>query len=229
MQTTIEQNIRSVQAKIEAACKRVGRDPGEVTLIAVTKTVSAETARLAIDAGLRDVGENRVQEYQNKRDHLDSQINVHFIGQLQRNKVKYIVSDVAYIHSVDRLSLVQEIQRRAQGVQACVRVLIQVGFDDDENRGGVSPAQLGDLARQIEDMPNLELCGLMCVAPLDADEDQTRDCFRKLRLLRDKLSEDLARPLAHLSMGMSGDYEMAVEEGATFVRVGTTIFGARNY
>ncbi len=224
---TIEENIRDVEAKIAAACERVGRDPSEVTLIAVTKTVKPETAQLAVDAGIQNVGENRVQEYRNKRENLDPQINVHFIGQLQRNKVKYIVSDVACIHSVDRLSLAQEISRRAQGANVSVRVLIQVGFDDDENRGGVAPAELPALARQIEDMPGLELCGLMCVAPVDADAQQTRAVFRQLRVLRDELSQMLGRKLEHLSMGMSGDYEMAVEEGATFVRVGTTIFGAR--
>lgn len=224
---TIEENIRDVEAKIAAACSRVGRDPSEVTLIAVTKTVKPETAQLAVDAGIKNVGENRVQEYRNKRENLDPQINVHFIGQLQRNKVKYIVSDVACIHSVDRLSLAQEISRRAQGANVSVRVLIQVGFDDDENRGGVAPEDLPALARQIEDMPGLELCGLMCVAPVDADAQQTRAVFRQLRLLRDELSQMLGRKLEHLSMGMSGDYEMAVEEGATFVRVGTTIFGAR--
>ena len=137
------------------------------------------------------------------------------------------MSDAAYIHSVDRLSLAQEIQRRAQAVQRCVRVLIEVSFDDDENRGGVGQEELFDLARQIEDMPNLELCGLMCVAPLGADETRTRACFAALAAMRDQLSDKLGRPLAHLSMGMSGDFEMAVEEGATFVRVGTTIFGAR--
>ena len=224
---TIEENIRDVEAKIAAACARVGRDPSEVTLIAVTKTVKPETAQLAVDAGIKNVGENRVQEYRNKRENLDPQINVHFIGQLQRNKVKYIVSDVACIHSVDRLSLAQEISRRAQGANVSVRVLIQVGFDDDENRGGVAPEELPLLARQIEDMPGLELCGLMCVAPVDADAQQTRAVFRQLRLLREELSQMLGRKLEHLSMGMSGDYQMAVEEGATFVRVGTTIFGAR--
>ncbi|MBP3371116.1 MAG: YggS family pyridoxal phosphate-dependent enzyme [Clostridia bacterium] len=229
MQTSIAENIQSVWNKIDAACKRAGRDASEVTLIAVTKTVSAQTAQLAIDAGICDIGENRVQEYQNKVNHIDSQINVHFIGQLQRNKVKYIVSDVACIHSVDRLSLAQEIQRRAQGVGRCIDVLIQVGFDDDENRGGVKEAELFDLACQIEKMENLHLCGLMCVAPVNADEGQTRACFRQLRILRDKLSAQLGRTLPHLSMGMSCDYELAVEEGATFVRVGTTIFGARNY
>ncbi len=226
MREQIAHNIACVKKKIQAAAARAGRDENEVTLIAVTKTVDAQTASYAVDAGVRNVGENRVQEYRDKREKLDSQINVHFIGQLQRNKVKYIVSDVAYIHSVDRLSLAQEIARRAEQANRPVNVLIEVAFDADENRGGVAPEALHKLAFAVQALPRLNLCGLMCVAPLGATAQQTRDCFASLRHMRDALVRE-GLHLPHLSMGMSGDYEIAVEEGATFVRVGTSIFGPR--
>ena len=225
-QEQIRENIETVRETIARAADRAGRDPKDVTLIAVTKTVSAETAAMAVNCGVRDVGENRVQEYRDKRENLPPEINVHFIGQLQRNKVKYIVSDVAFIHSVDRLSLAQEIERRAGAIDRPVNVLIEVAFDTDEDRGGVMPQDLFPLAMQIAAMPHLNLCGLMCVAPLGADREETRACFAALSDMR----KDLVRRglhLPYLSMGMSGDYEIAVEEGATFVRVGTSIFGRR--
>lgn len=227
-QQQITENVARVREKIAAAAERVGRDASDVTLIAVTKTVSADTAAMAAHAGVRDVGENRAQEYLDKREKLDKEINVHFIGQLQRNKVKYIVSDVSFIHSVDRLSLAQEIARRAEAIGRRVNVLIEVAFDTDENRGGVDAQQLEVLAQQLCEMPQLQLCGLMCVAPVGCTQDQTRACFRSLRLMRDKLEERLGIRLPHLSMGMSADYQIAVEEGATFVRVGTDIFGRRD-
>lgn len=226
LRAQIVQNIASVREKIAAAAARAGRDEREITLIAVTKMVDAQTASYAVEAGVQDVGENRVQEYRDKREKLDSQINVHFIGQLQRNKVKYIVSDVAYIHSVDRLSLAQEIARRAGQENRRVNVLIEVAFDSDENRGGVAPEALRRLAFAVQALPRLNLCGLMCVAPLGATPQQTRDCFASLRRMRDTLEKE-GLHLPHLSMGMSGDYEIAIEEGATFVRVGTSIFGPR--
>ncbi len=220
-------NIQEVKKKIAQACQRVGRSPEEVTLIAVTKTVSAETAKIAVDAGIRDIGENRVQEYRDKRDKIGEEINLHFIGQLQRNKVKYIVSDVSYIHSLDRISLAEEIEARAQKIGRTIHVLVEVGFDHSGERGGVLPQDVHDFVYQLKEFPHLDVCGLMCVAPFGCDETETREVFRCMRQMRDQFqSEGLSMP--HLSMGMSGDYQIAVEEGATFVRVGTTIFGARN-
>lgn len=226
-QEEIAENIDKVRENIAQACARAGRDPREVTLIAVTKTVSAQTAALAVDAGVRDIGENRVQEYRDKREKIGREINLHFIGQLQRNKVKYIVSDVSYIHSLDRLSLAEEISARAQKAGRTVNVLVEVGFDRSGERGGVLPDQLHEFVHQLQNYPQLNVCGLMCVAPLGYDEEETRGVFRTMRKMRDAFREE-GLNMPHLSMGMSGDYQIAVEEGATFVRIGTTIFGARN-
>ncbi len=225
-QEEIVQNIEKVRENIAKACRKAGRDPKEVTLIAVTKTVSAETAMIAVDAGVCDIGENRVQEYRDKRDKIQREINLHFIGQLQRNKVKYIVSDVSYIHSLDRLSLAEEISARAQKAGRTVNVLVEVGFDHSGERGGVLPEQLHEFVYQLQEYPNLNVCGLMCVAPLGYDEEKTRGVFRTMRDMRDAFQKE-GLHMPHLSMGMSGDYQIAVEEGATFVRIGTTIFGAR--
>ncbi len=194
--------------------------PASVTLIAVSKTQPAEAIREAYAAGQRDFGENYAQEWRAKADALAdlADLRWHFIGGLQTNKAKYLAGRVAYVHTVDRLELARELSRRFAAKDATARVFLEVNVGGEASKEGCAPAQVPDLAREVAALPALERVGLMCIPPADADP---RPHFRTLRGLRDALG------LRELSMGMSGDWRVAVEEGATLVRIGTAIFGAR--
>ena len=227
----LSENLRGVEKRIEEACKRSNRDPKEVTLIAVSKTKPVEMLQEVYDAGARNFGENKVQEIMDKYDHLPQDIHWHMIGHLQRNKVKYIVDKVQMIHSVDSLRLAETIDKEAKKKNVTVPILIEVNVAEEDSKFGLSLEEVTALAEEISKLSNIRVCGLMTVAPFVEDPEENREVFRSLK----KLSVDIAAKninnvtMSVLSMGMTNDFEVAVEEGATMVRVGTAIFGARDY
>lgn len=222
--------LQEVLERIRSACERVGRDPEEVTLLGATKTVPPEVIRRFYGCGLRVFGENRVQEFLKKLEFLrDLDIDWHFIGRLQTNKVKYLMGRVSLIHSLDRESLADEIQKRAERSGRVQEVLIEVNLGGEETKGGVMPENLKSLVEYSLRKPNIKILGLMAIPPYREDPDEVRPYFAKLRELRDDLEREFGIQLPHLSMGMSHDFEVAVEEGATIVRVGTLLFGERKY
>lgn len=227
----IKQNVEAVFERIEKAALRAGRKPEEVILLAATKTRSAEQIRQAFEAGVRFFGENRVQEAKEKIPKLSDLKGAvwHMIGHLQTNKVKDAVKLFNAIESVDRERLVEQLQKRLSKVGGSVEVFIEVKLSPEESKHGCSPELLEPLAEKILRAENLKLVGLMTVPPYFKDPLKAAPYFAKLRKLRDKLQNSLGINLPHLSMGMSHDFEVAIAEGATIVRVGTAIFGPRNY
>ena len=225
----IRENLEEVREDIRQACKRAGRGEDEAALIAVSKTKPVEMLWEAYRAGARDFGENRVQELAEKIPQLPEDIRWHMIGHLQRNKVKYIVDKVYMIHSVDSLRLAEEISREAVKRDLTVRILLEVNVAEEEGKFGVSAEEAPALAEAVAALPGICLEGLMTVAPFVNDPESNRGVFKKLK----QLSVDIGRKnidnvnMNVLSMGMTGDYAVAVEEGASFVRVGTGIFGRR--
>jgi pyridoxal phosphate enzyme (YggS family) len=225
---TISQRLAEVRHRIEAAALACGRDPDTVTLVAVGKTQPAEVVREAFDAGATVFGENRVQEAVAKRAEIP-EATWHFIGPLQRNKARAALETFHMIETVDRLSIAHRLQRLLEEHDPGRRqkVLIEVNVGREEQKAGVEPEQAEELVRATAGCANLLVEGLMAIPPWTADPEASRGYFRELRLLRNELQERLGLPLPHLSMGMSHDYEVAISEGATFVRVGTAIFGPR--
>ena len=227
----VSENLEQVKANIEAACKRVGRDPKDVTLIAVSKTKPIEMIEEAMEAGARVFGENKVQELCDKYEQLPKDLHWHLIGHLQRNKVKYIVDKAELIHSVDSLKLAEEISKEALKKNVEVNILIEVNVAEEESKFGVSVEETPVLVEEIAKLPGIHIQGLMTIAPYTTDPEENRPVFRTLK----KLAVDIKKKnidnvcMDVLSMGMTGDYQVAVEEGATLVRVGTGIFGERNY
>ena len=227
----VAENLVQVQKNIEESCGNVNRDPGEVTLIAVSKTKPVEMLREAYDAGARVFGENKVQEIVDKYDHMPSDVKWHMIGHLQRNKVKYIVDKVAMIHSVDSFRLAETIEKEAAKKNVTVPILIEVNVAQEESKYGLKPEEVLPFIEEIADFSHIQIKGLMTIAPYVENAEENREIFRELK----KLSVDIAAKninnvtMSVLSMGMTGDYMVAVQEGATMVRVGTGIFGARNY
>jgi pyridoxal phosphate enzyme (YggS family) len=221
---SVESNLQIITEKIAKACEKVGRDPEEVTIIAVTKYVTIERAQEALKAGIIHLGENRDQELLKKYEVLGNQPIWHFIGTLQTRKVKKIIDKVDYIHSLDRLSLAEEIHKRANRKIPC---FVQVNVSGEESKHGLPPEEVLPFIQQLAMYSNIEIVGLMTMAPYIKDEQILRNCFRSLKQLQDEI-QNLKLPYApctELSMGMSNDYEIAVEEGATFVRIGTSLVG----
>jgi PLP dependent protein len=223
----LAERLEDIERRIAAACARTGRLRGEIGIIAVTKTLQPDMINEAIGLGLGRIGENRVQEYLAKLPALQPH-EFHLIGHLQRNKVRSILAHCSMIHSVDSARLADEIHRQAGEAQRAVDILLEVNTSGEESKEGVAPEELPALAEHVLSLTSLRLCGLMTVAlPADEAED-VRPCFRLLRGLRDELRTRFpGREFPHLSMGMSGDFETAIEEGATFIRLGTALFGAR--
>lgn len=226
----VAQNLALVSQKIEQACRRAEREPKEVTLIAVSKTKPLPLLQEAYDAGCRDFGENKVQELVDKIEAMPKDIRWHMIGHLQRNKVKYIVGKVFLIHSVDSLRLAEEISRESEKKQVTTSILVEVNVAQEASKFGLLSADaVADLITQIAALPHIAVKGLMTIAPYTENAEENRQYFRALKQLSvdimqkniDNVSMDV------LSMGMTGDYEVAAEEGATCVRVGTGIFGER--
>ncbi|MBE5875265.1 MAG: YggS family pyridoxal phosphate-dependent enzyme [Lachnospiraceae bacterium] len=227
----IKDNIRYVESQIKESCSKVGRNSDEVTLISVSKTKPVEMLQEAYAAGSRDFGENKVQELVDKYEVLPKDIRWHMIGHLQRNKVKYIVDKVYLIHSVDSLRLAEEISKEALKKQVDVNILVEVNIAGEESKFGTDCEEAKNLVREIAKLPNIHIKGLMTIAPMVNEAEDNRIYFQGLK----KLSVDINQEnidnvtMDILSMGMTGDYTVAVEEGATMVRVGTGIFGERYY
>ena len=223
--------LNLVKKNIEEACDTAGRSPQQVTLIAVSKTKPVEMLKEAYDAGARVFGENKVQEIVDKYDQMPSDVQWHMIGHLQRNKVKYIVDKVALIHSVDSLRLAQTIEQEAAKHDVCVPILLEVNVAQEETKFGLKTEEVLPLVESIAKFPHIKIQGLMTIAPYVQNPEENRPIFRQLK----KLSVDIAAKninnvtMSVLSMGMTGDYQVAVQEGATMVRVGTGIFGERDY
>lgn len=227
----IKENLAHVQENIKAACKRAGRDEKEVTLIAVSKTKPVEMIREAIEYGIIDFGENKVQEMCNKMEVIPEKLNWHLIGHLQTNKVKYIVDKAYLIHSVDSIKLASTINKLAQKKGVVCNILVEVNVAGEESKFGIKPSECESFIREISRYKNIKVRGLMTIAPFVENPEDNRVHFASLK----KLLVDINRKnidnvsMDVLSMGMTNDYEVAVEEGATLVRVGTGIFGERNY
>jgi PLP dependent protein len=228
--TSIRENLRRVQERISAAAQRAGRSAEEITLIGVSKTHPADAIREAYAAGLRHFGENRVQEWEGKQGALqDLNATWHLIGHLQSNKAAKAAKLFHSIDSVDDFALAQRLDRARgeSGVTERMRVLIEVHIAAEETKTGAAVEELPALAEKISALPRLELAGLMCIPPFAENAEEARAHFKRLRELRDELAKQLDRTLPVLSMGMSHDFEVAIEEGATEVRVGTALFGTR--
>ena len=227
----ITENLEQVRKNIEEACRAVNRDPGEVTLISVSKTKPVSMLQEAYDAGSRDFGENKVQEIMDKYPQLPSDIRWHMIGHLQRNKVKYVVGRAALIHSVDSVRLAEAIDQEAEKKGIVMPVLVEVNVASEESKFGVRVEECADFIENIAKMEHISVEGLMTIAPFVENAEDNRKYFAKLR----ELSVDISAKnidnvnMRDLSMGMTGDYQVAVQEGATMVRVGTGIFGERDY
>ena len=227
----LKENLENAEKNIEQACKNAGRNRNEVTLIAVSKTKPVEMLQKIYDENIRDFGENKVQELCSKMEQLPSDIRWHMIGHLQRNKVKYIVGKVELIHSVDTYRLAEEINIQAKKQNVIVPILVEVNIAHEESKFGISAEDAILLVEEISRLENIRIKGLMTIAPYVENPEDNRLYFRKIK----QLSVDITNKnidnvsMEILSMGMTGDYMVAIEEGATMVRVGTGIFGERNY
>ena len=221
-------NINEVLEDVRQAAARSGRDPAEIGIVAVTKTVPAETVRLAVSAGLLILGENRVQELTAKYPLVEG-AEWHLIGHLQRNKVKYITDKVSLIHSLDSAVLAEEIDRRMSSMGRVMDVLVQVNIAEDPNKYGIKANQVIDFVETAAQLQGIRIRGLMTIGPYVSDPEEIRPVFRELRKLAENVKKmDLPGvDMRHLSMGMSNDYIVAIEEGATLVRIGSAIFGTR--
>ena len=225
----IKENIEAIEKRMQSAALRAGRQPNDVQLLAVTKTVDIERINASLEYGVRHIGENKAQEYQQKRNLLKSGVFWHFIGQLQSNKVKYIIKDVYMIHSLDRPSLAVEIDRQAKREGRVIPVLLEVNVAAEERKGGLLLNEVKDFVDYAASLPNLSVQGLMTVAPMAEDPEEVRPVFRALRTLGETIRNcRIPRvDMRYLSMGMSGDFEVAIEEGANWVRIGQAIYGRR--
>ena len=227
----VTENLAIVEKKITEACERGKRSRQEVTLIAVSKTKPVALLEEAYQAGARDFGENKVQEMMDKIPVLPEDIKWHMIGHLQRNKVKYLIGKTALIHSVDSLRLAEEISRLSVKNDVTTDILIEVNIAEEESKFGTSREEAISLVEEVSKLSGIRICGLMTIAPYVTDPEDNRKYFQEIK----KLSVDIANrnidnvSMSILSMGMTGDYEVAIEEGATMVRVGTGIFGERDY
>ena len=223
----VAENVQNIRRRIALACERSGRSPGDVTLIAVTKDIPGDTVREIISAGVSDIGENYVQELKLKKDEIPGNgVRWHFIGHLQTNKVKDIAPWIHAVHSVDSLRLASEISRRALAANRTIAVLVEVNTSGEATKFGLTPEEAPAVVREIIRLPAIELTGLMTIGPLTEDPEGSRGAFRTLAGLRERLADE-GMTLRHLSMGMSDDFEAAIEEGATMVRIGRAIAGPR--
>ncbi|SES65578.1 hypothetical protein SAMN05660297_00114 [Natronincola peptidivorans] len=231
MTLDIETNLKVVKSQIDEAAMKAGRKSHEVQLIAVTKTVEPEIIEKAIAAGVKHIGENKVQELVRKYEIIGDKVKWHMIGHLQKNKVKYIIDKVELIHSLDSYELALEIDRRAKKIGVEVQCLLQINVSEEISKYGVKPCDAKELLKQISSLSNIRVVGLMTMAPYTENPEEVRIYFQKLK----KISLDINKMamnnvmMRYLSMGMSNDFEIAIEEGADLVRIGSKIFGERNY
>lgn len=228
--TEIKKNLEKLYDRLARAAQRAGRDPGGIKVVAVSKNQTAATIREGVQAGIKILGENRVQEFLEKYEAVEEQAEWHFIGHLQTNKVKYIVDKVQLIHSLDNLPLTEEIDKRAGQKGLTVKALVQVNISGENSKFGLAPKEVASFLETVSDrFGNIEIQGLMTIAPLSQEAEVARTCFRGLRKLADSIRErNLSRVhMDYLSMGMTNDFEIAVEEGSNIVRIGRAIFGDR--
>jgi len=224
---TLQERIAEVEGRVARACAASGRDRNDVKVIAVTKYVSLEMVSSVLEAGLEHIAESRWQDAEHKWKVLGDQGTWHFIGHLQTNKVKDVIGKFQYIHSLDRISLAQELHKKAIAADQEVNVFLQVNISGEDTKFGLSPEAVPGFLREIASLDRVKVIGLMTMAPLEGDPELTRPVFRGLRELRDELNQ-LAltpEPITELSMGMSNDFEVAIQEGATWVRLGTVLVG----
>ena len=230
-QSVLKENYANILNNVHNACERAGRKIEDVTLIAVSKTKPVEMLQEIYECGCRDFGENKVQEIMDKFEKLPDDIRWHMIGHLQTNKVKYIVDKVYMIHSVDSIKLAKEISKEAVKKNVTVKVLLEVNVAKEETKFGLLTEEVLDFYKEVIDLPGLKVCGLMTIAPYVENPEENRQHFVNLKQLMVDIESEKTDNISvgELSMGMTGDYEVAIEEGATYVRVGTGIFGERNY
>lgn len=224
---SLQAQIDAVELRVQEACKRSGRSREDVQIIAVTKYASLDRTKQVLALGCEHIGENRWQDARDKWNKLGSQGTWHFIGHLQSNKVKDVIDKFTYIHSLDRMSLARAIQKKADEWNRIVQCFIQVNVSGEQTKFGLAPNELISFANQISSFSNLRIVGLMTMAPYEADPEEIRAYFRKLRMLKDELNDAKIwpYPIPHLSMGMSNDFEIAIEEGATWIRLGSIFVG----
>jgi PLP dependent protein len=227
----VKRNIEEIRQRVQRAASMSGRSVEDITIIAVSKTVEIDRINKAIEAGLKNLGENRVQELLEKYDILNEECKWHLIGHLQTNKVKYIVDKVKLIHSVDRLELANEINQRAAKAQKILEVLVQINVAGEESKFGIAPENAFEFVRNMSTYKNIKVRGLMTIAPFAENPEDIRPVFRQLKkIFIDIKKENIDNiDMDYLSMGMSNDFEVAIEEGSNMVRIGTAIFGMRNY
>lgn len=223
---SIQENLNEIRANIASACEKSGRNPEDVTILAVTKTIDADRINEAVALGLCDLGENRVQELIGKYDAIKGDVRWHLIGHLQKNKVKYIADKVCMIHSVESYSLMEEIEKQCSKIDKVMDILIEVNVSGEESKSGVEPHEVLSYVTKAASYPHIRVKGLMTMAPFDAKNDELHQIFSKLY----EISVDISSKkldnvsMEHLSMGMTNDYAVAVEENSTIVRVGTGLF-----
>ncbi|MHA6530277.1 YggS family pyridoxal phosphate-dependent enzyme [Paenibacillus sp. BAC0078] len=224
---TLQERIAGVEERVARACAASGRDVADVKVIAVTKYVSLETVSAVLDAGLEDIAESRWQDAEHKWNALGHKGTWHFIGHLQTNKVKDVIGKFQYIHSLDRLSLARELHKKAEALGLTVNVFLQVNISGEDTKFGLPPEAVPGFLREISGLDRIKVVGLMTMAPYEAEPEETRPVFRGLRELRDELNllALTPEPIQELSMGMSNDFEVAIQEGATQVRLGTVLVG----
>ena len=225
----IRENVQFARNKIAEACRRSGRESEEIELVAITKTVDVEQINEAIEAGIRVVGENRVQEAWRKFQEVGEKVHWHMVGHLQTNKVKRVLQFADMIHSVDSVYLAREIQTQAKKLDRTIEILIQVNTSGEESKFGLEPEATIGAIEEVSTLPNLKIKGLMTIGAFLPNPEDVRPCFKLLRDLKDRVNERgiTSVEIGTLSMGMTNDYEIAIEEGSTMVRVGTAIFGER--
>ncbi len=227
---SIRENIDDILKKVESTCKKTGRNPKDITVIAVSKTVDAQRAKEAVEAGINNLGENRVQELVDKYEELKgTDVKWHMIGHLQKNKVKYIIDKTVLIHSVESLELSEEINKRAEKNNFTANVLIELNIGEEESKFGINEERVYDFIKSMEKFNNIKVLGLMTVAPFCENPEDVRWVFKKMKNIYDEISTMNLKnvQMKYLSMGMTNDYEIAIEEGSNIIRIGTAIFGAR--
>ena len=228
----IKENIDSILKKVDSACKKAGRDPNDITVIAVSKTVDSIRAKEAVEAGIINLGENRVQELIKKYDELNcTDVKWHMIGHLQKNKVKYIIDKTVLIHSLESIDLAEEINKRAVKNNLIANVLIELNIGEEASKFGINEENVYDFIKEMEQFENIKVLGLMTVAPFCEDPEDVRWVFKKMKNIYEKISTLNLKntEMKYLSMGMTNDFEIAIEEGSNIIRIGTAIFGARKY
>ncbi len=226
---SVAENMQKIRACIAGSAAKCGRSPEEIRLVAVSKTVEVERIRQALAAGACDLGENRVQEMMEKMPQLPENVRWHMIGRLQKNKVKYIIGKTELIHSLCSLEVAQEIQRLSLKNQVWTDCLVQINIGREESKAGIEAEQLPAFLQAVSEMDHIRIRGLMAIAPIVDEPEQARPYFARMKQLFDGLEENEQVSRQWLSMGMSGDYQVAIEEGANLVRIGSSIFGQRDY